>query len=104
MRFTHRQGVASLVHFFVSVAELLLLVRVVLRLFNGNPDASFVHWVYTNTQPLLEPLRAIFTSTGVHRGWVVDYPALLAMALWALAGYLVLGLVDRWVGRPAGRR
>jgi uncharacterized protein YggT (Ycf19 family) len=106
MRYTHRQGVASLVHFFVSVAEILLLLRVVLRFFNGNPDASFIHWVYTNTAPLLEPLRGIFTSTSVaHRGWVVDYPALLAMALWAVAGYLVLGLVDRWVGvRAAARR
>jgi uncharacterized protein YggT (Ycf19 family) len=105
MRYTHRQGVASLVHFFVGVAELLLLLRVVLRFFNGNPDASFIHWVYSNTQLLLEPLRGIFTTVGsVNRGWVVDYPALLAMALWALVGYLVLGLVDRWVMRPSGRR
>jgi hypothetical protein len=105
MRYTHRQGVASLVHFFVSVAELLLLLRIVLRFFNGNPDASFIHWVYSNTQLLLEPLRGIFTTVGsVNRGWVVDYPALLAMALWALVGYLVLGLVDRWVMRPSGRR
>lgn len=105
MRFTHRQGVASLVHFFVSVAELLLLLRVVLRFFNGNPDATFVHWVYTSTSTLLEPFRAIFTSAGsVSRGWVVDYPALFAMAVYALAGYLVLGLVDRWVGTRGARR
>jgi len=104
MRIYHRTGVASVVHFFVGVAELLLLLRVVLRFFNGNPDASFVHWVYTNTNVLLEPLRSIFTSaTTVNRGWVVDYPALLAMALYALVGYLVLGLVDRWVGVPATR-
>lgn len=105
MRFTHRQGVASLVHFFVSVAEVLLLLRVVLRFFNGNPDATFVHWVYTSTSTLLEPFRNIFTSAGViHRGWVVDYTALFAMAVYALAGYLALGLVDRWVARPASRR
>jgi uncharacterized protein YggT (Ycf19 family) len=104
MRVTHRQGVASLVHFFVGVAELLLALRVFLRFFNFNPDATFVHWVYANTAPLLEPLRGIYTTSGVHRGWVIDYPALLAMALWALAGYLVLGLVDRWVARPTGRR
>jgi uncharacterized protein YggT (Ycf19 family) len=105
MRIYHRTGVASVVHFFVGLAELLLLLRVVLRFFNGNPDASFVHWVYTNTNVLLEPLRSIFTSaTLVHRGWVVDYPALLAMAVYALVGYLVLGLVDRWVGVPAAAR
>jgi len=105
MQVTHRQGVASVVHFFVTVAELLLLLRVVLRFFNGNPDATFVHWVYTTTSSLLEPFRAVFPSAGtVHRGWIVDFPALFAMAAYALLGYLVLGLVDRWVARPTGRR
>jgi len=104
MRFTHRQGVASLVHFFVVVTELLLLLRVVLRFFNGNPDATFVHWCYTSTATLLEPFRAVFPSyNAVSRGWVVDYVAIFAMAVYALAGYLVLGLVDRWVAR-SGRR
>lgn len=102
MRIYHRAGVASVVHFFVGVAELLLLLRVVLRFFNGNPSATFVHWAYTNTATLLEPLRGIFPSVGdIHRGWVIDYPALLAMALYAVAGYLLIGLVDRWVGVPA---
>src|SRR6059058_4715971 len=105
MRIYHRTGVASVVHFFVGLAELLLLLRVILRFFNGNPEASFVHWVYTNTNVLLEPIRGIFpTATVVHRGWVVDYPALLAMALYALAAYLLLGLVDRWIGVPTAGR
>lgn len=94
----NRQAVDQLVSLFVWLAELLLLVRVVLRFFNSNPDATFVHWVYTNTQVLLEPLRNVFISTGVvERGWVVDYVALAAMAFWATVGYLVVGLVSRWV-------
>ncbi len=94
----NRQVVEQLVSLFVWLAEALLLVRVVLRFFNGNPDATFVHWVYTNTQVLLEPLRNIFTSVdAVSRGWVVDYVALAAMAFWAVVGYLVVGLASRWV-------
>jgi len=47
---------------------------------------------------LVEPLRNVFTSTDVvARGWVVDYVALAAMAFWATVGYLVVGLVSRWV-------
>ena len=94
----NRQAVDQLVSLFVWLAELLLLVRVVLRFFNANPDATFVHWVYTNTQVLVEQLRNVFTSTDVvARGWVVDYVALAAMAFWATVGYLVVGLVSRWV-------
>lgn len=100
MPFTHRQSVAWLVHSFVGVAELLLALRVVLRFFNGNPDATFVHWVYTVTAPLLEPLRGVFTSIDVvNRGWVVDYVALAAMAGWAVVGYVLVGSLGRWVKR-----
>ena len=97
MQFTHKQSVAGLVNFFVGVAELLLALRVVLRFFNGNPDATFINWAYTTTAPLLEPFRAVFTSTDVvERGWVVDYVALFAMAVYAAAGYLLLSLLARW--------
>jgi hypothetical protein len=95
-----KQSVAGMVNLFVGLAELLLLLRAVLRFFNANPDATFVHWVYSNTQVLLEPLRNFFTTTDVvSRGWVVDYVALAAMAFYAAAGYLVVGLVGRWVKR-----
>lgn len=99
MRYTHRQGVTSMVNLFVGLAELLLLLRVVLRFFNGNPDASFVHWAYSNTQVLLEPFRAVFTSSEVvSRGWAVDFVALFAMAAYAAAGYLLLEIA-RWAAR-----
>lgn len=94
----NRQMVDVFVSKFVWLAELVLLLRVVLRFFNANPDATFVHWCYSNTQVLLEPLRNIFTSSDVvSRGWVVDYVALAAMAFWAATGYLVVGLCNRWV-------
>ncbi|MBI2589318.1 YggT family protein [Candidatus Saccharibacteria bacterium] len=98
MKYSKQQMVEWQVHFFVGVAELLLLLRVVLRFFNGNPDATFVHWVYTNTQVLIEPVRNVFVSAGViERGWVVDYVALFTMAVYAAAGYLLIGLLNRWV-------
>lgn len=97
MQYSHRQMVAWLVNFFVGVAELLLALRVALRFFNGNPDATFVHWAYANTNVLLEPLRGVFPSAGfIERGWVVDFVALFAMAVYAAAGVMLLGLVARW--------
>ena len=93
-----KQSMAGMVNLFVGLAELLLALRVVLRFFNGNPDATFVHWVYTNTQVLLEPVRNVFVSArAIERGWAVDYVALFAMAVYAAAGYLLVGLVVRWV-------
>ena len=97
MPFTHKQSVAWMVHFFVGVAEILLALRIVLRFFNGDPDATFINWAYTVTAPLLEPLRGVFTSFDVvNRGWVVDYVALFAMAAYAVAGYMVVSMLGRW--------
>lgn len=97
MRFTHRQSVNSMVHFFVGVAELLLLLRVALRFFNANPDASFVHWAYANTNVLLEPVRGVFPGFSVvSRGWVVDYVALFAMVAYAAFGYLLISFMANW--------
>ena len=97
MQLSMKQLVTWKIQFFVGVAELLLILRVALRFFNGNPNASFVHWAYTSTQPLLEPFRAVFTSSGaVNRGWVVDFVALLAIAVYGAAGVLLLGVLGRW--------
>ncbi len=99
MQYSHRQTVEWMVNLFVGLAELLLTLRVVLRFFNGNPDATFVHWAYSNTAVLLEPFRNVFTSSGmVERGWSVDFVALFAMAVYAAAGFFVVSLL-RWSRR-----
>ncbi|OGL34437.1 hypothetical protein A3F65_00335 [Candidatus Saccharibacteria bacterium RIFCSPHIGHO2_12_FULL_47_16b] len=87
-QYSPKQVANSMLMLFVGLTEMLLTLRVALRFFNANPDASFVNWAYTQTQTLLEPFRAVFTSTDVVlRGWVVDYVALFAMAAYAVAGY-----------------
>ena len=105
MRLTHRQSVNSMVHFFVGVAELLLLLRVALRFFNGNPNATFIHWAYTNTNVLLQPLRGIFPGYAVvNRGWVVDYVAILAMVAYAAFGFILIAFMAGWANWAAKKR
>lgn len=101
MRYSHRYTVAGLVGLFVALAELLLTLRVIFRFFNGNPDAQFVAWVYRNTQPLLEPLRGVFPSSWseVGPGWNIDFPALAAMAGYAVLGALLMGLAGKAVNK-----
>ena len=92
----NKQAVGNMVNMFVGLAELGLLLRVVLRFFNANPDATFVHWVYTNTGVLLEPVRNAFPSFGAtNRGWVIDFVALFAMVAYAAGGYVLVGLAGR---------
>jgi len=102
---SNRQMVGHLVNFFVAAAGLLLALRVVLKFAVAEADNSFVQWVFTTTDPLLGPLRAVFANpTGSEGSWIVDYPALMAMALYAAAGYLLLSLAARWTPPASDRR
>jgi uncharacterized protein YggT (Ycf19 family) len=95
---SNRVSVGYLVGVFVTLAELLLLLRVVVNFFFTSASGSFFHWVGYTTDPLLAPLRAIFPNpTHVPGNWYVDWSALMAMALYALVAYGLVGLVDRWV-------
>lgn len=93
---SNRQMVGHLVNGFVFFAELLLLLRVVLKFFVAEANSSFVHWAFTTTNTLLEPFRGVFTNpTHTQGSWYVDYVALFAMAVYAAAGYILISLAAR---------
>jgi len=86
--------IQAMVDFFVGLAELILGLRVVLRLFAANPEAAFVHWVYTTSDTLLIPFRNIFpVETISSSGFVLDLSALFAMLIYAVLGYAVISLL-----------
>jgi uncharacterized protein YggT (Ycf19 family) len=94
----------SLVNFFVGIAEALLGLRVIFRLFNANGSNSFVHWVYQTSGTLMDPFRGIFQSTAtLSPGYVLDINALFSMLMYAIIGYLLAALLG-WVPAPAPRR
>lgn len=93
MRYSLSDLAGWLVNFFVGVAEALLGLRVLLRLFAANPDASFVSWIYNMSDTLLTPFRGIFPVATIKPGYVLDTSALFAMAVYAIAGYLILSLL-----------
>lgn len=71
----------------------LLSLRIILRLFAANSSTSFVNWVYDTTDTLMAPFRGIFPSPEIRpEGYVLDLPAIFAIIVYALAGYLILVL------------
>jgi hypothetical protein len=89
----------GLVNFFLGLVEALLALRVILRLFGANPNASFVHWIYSTTASLMVPFRGIFPVAVLSGGYVLDIPAIFAMIIYAVIGYLILALIG-WVPSP----
>jgi len=85
---------SKIVHLFIGLAETVLVLRIVLRLFAANPTASFVHWVYTTSNTLLEPFRGIFQSGVIDKSYVLDFTALFALVVYGLFGALLIYFVD----------
>lgn len=88
------RAVAALINFFLALVEIFLGLRVILRFFAANPTASFVHWVYTSSNVLLEPFRGIFATTVIGHNHVVDFSALFAMVVYGLVALAFAALVS----------
>lgn len=84
-----RNFVAGLVHLVFGFIELLLGLRIILRLFGASEQAQFVDWVYTNSDPLLEPFVGMFPSPEIASQFQLEISALFALAIYALLGYVI---------------
>jgi|SRR5437868_7112247 len=101
----HEFSVASLSNLFLTLAELLLLLRVILKFFFTSAGGGFVHWAYATTNVLLEPFRAVFPNpTQTPTNWHIDWVALFAMMVYSALGGLIIGLVTWNWGVRRGNR
>jgi len=97
----HEFSVSGTTNLFLTLAEVMLLVRVIVHFFFTTASGSFFHWVYYTTDVLLAPFRGVFPNPAATPGhWYIDFPALFAMAVYAAFGGLLIGLVGwNWGGR-----
>ncbi len=73
-----------------NVMEMLLSLRIILKLFGAAPSVSFVNWVYITTAPLLNPFAGIFPSPELEGGFVIEFSALFALIIYSFAGYFLI--------------
>ena len=85
---------SKLIYLIIGLAEIVLVLRIVLRLFAANPTASFVHWTYTTSSTLLEPFRGIFQPGVIDKSYVLDFTALFALVVYGLLGSLLIYFCD----------
>ncbi len=76
----------------LDILEVLLLFRFALKLFRANPASDFAAFIYAVTAPLMAPFTNLFPSA-VRRGFVFEWSALVAMAVYALLVYGALRLI-----------
>ena len=81
------------VDILLAVVESFLGLRFVLKLFGANPSAEFVSWLYSTSEPLLEPFKGMFPAPIIERGFILEFSTLFAMLMYALGAWLITELI-----------
>ncbi len=89
--------ITQFIWYFLSIIEILLLLRFVLKLLQANTNATFTTLIYQLSNVFTQPFRYVF-STPVVEGSIFEWSTLLAMFVYWL---LALGIVQLiCMGRP----
>ncbi len=72
-----------------SLVGILLMFRFVLKFLGANSHASFVTFIYENTQPLLTPFLYAFPTPSISGRFVIEFTTLFAMFVYAFISYLI---------------
>lgn len=83
----------SLVNGIISLVELLISLRIILKLFGASTSAPFVRWAYETSAPLLEPFIGMFPSPNLSGGFVLEFSAIFGLLVYAFVGYALLELL-----------
>ncbi|GAC1356805.1 MAG: hypothetical protein NVSMB42_15680 [Herpetosiphon sp.] len=88
--------VQQIVWFVVGVLLALIALRFLLLAFGANMTTGFGAFLYNVTQPFVAPFLSLFNEQGraLGQGSVVEAGALVALAVYALVGWLIAKLVS----------
>jgi uncharacterized protein YggT (Ycf19 family) len=89
--------IVYVIQLVLFLAEAVLLLRFLLKLFGANSQALFAKWVYETSTPLLQPFADIF-PTSSQGFFTLEFSTLFAMVVYSIIGYVLvemLGLFNR---------
>jgi YggT family protein len=83
---------AQLIWLVVGAVEVLIGLRGLLKLIGANPDNGFASFVYNFAGLFLAPFLSL-TGSPSSGGMVLEVPSIIAMLLYALLGWAIIGVV-----------
>ena len=82
----------QVVWYVLSILEVFLAFRFVLKLTGANAAAGFTSFVYTVTWPFTAPFLAVFPRTVV-QGSIFEWTTILAMVVYWMVAYAIVQLL-----------
>ena len=94
--------VARIIWTILSVLEILLGLRFVLKLIAANANSGFAVFIYGITGPFVAPFTAL-VGTPTSGGTILEVTTLIAMAVYALLFWIVVRVLEVVADRPSAR-
>ena len=79
----------QIVWFLLSILEVFLAFRFVLKLTGANAAAGFTSFIYNMTGPFTAPFLAVFPRTIV-QGSIFEWTTILAMVVYWMIAYAIV--------------
>jgi uncharacterized membrane protein len=94
--------VTQIIGAILGLLEILLGLRVVLKVIAANPHSGFAAFVYGITRPFLAPFTAL-VGTPKSGGTILEVTTLIAMVVYALLFWIVIRAIRIAATRPIAR-
>lgn len=81
--------IVQVIYFLTAALGVLLLLRVVLRLFGANPNNEFAQTIYNLSSLFVGAFDNLFGTPALGKSQVFDINALVAIVAYAIVAWLV---------------
>jgi len=100
IRRTNAQWTARLIYFVFGVIEIIIGLRILLKLLAANEASIFARVVYGFTAPFLAPFQGVVNSPRARNGSTFEIPSILAILIYLLISWLIVRLLFLLLDRP----
>ncbi len=100
IRRTNAQWTARLIYFVFGVIEIIIAIRILLKLIAANEASLFARIIYGFTAPFLAPFQGVVNSPRARNGSTFEIPSLLAILIYLLISWLIVRLLFLLLDRP----
>lgn len=88
------------VYLIFGIIEVLIALRIVLKLLAANPSAGFSSFIYGITEPLVGPFLGVFNTPSGNNGSVFELSSVLAIIVYMLLAYVIVRVIYILSRRP----
>lgn len=100
VRRSNVQWIGSLIYFVFGVVEILIAIRVFLKLIGANTTTGFTRLIYGLTGPFVAPFQNIVNTPVADNGATFEASSLLAIVIYLILSWLIVRLLLILIARP----